>query len=88
MPSLTKMPGRQTKFSVASLQNMDNNEQKISEWCWKGKDDYSGYCSFVTLTLNVAMQEKHNHYNMLLKINIRKQLNITRITSKQTLLSC
>ena len=35
---------------------------------------------FVTLTLNVAMQGKHN---MLLKINIRKQLNITRITSKQ-----
>ena len=24
---------------------------------------------FVTLTLNVAMQEKHNYYNMLLKIN-------------------
>ena len=38
---------------------------------------------FVTLTLNVAMQEKHNYYNMLLKINIRKQLNITRITSNQ-----
>ena len=38
---------------------------------------------FVTLTLNVAMQEKHNYYNMLLQINIRKQLNITRITSNQ-----
>ena len=38
---------------------------------------------FVTLTLNLAIQEKHNYYNMLLKINIRKQLNITRITSKQ-----
>ena len=24
---------------------------------------------FVTLTLNVAMQEKHNYYNMLQKIN-------------------
>ena len=38
---------------------------------------------FVTLTLNVAMQEKHNYYNTLLKINIRKQLNIARITSNQ-----
>ena len=38
---------------------------------------------FVTLTLNVAMQEEHNYYNMLLKISIRKQLNVTRITNKQ-----
>ena len=46
VPSLTKMAGGQTKFSVAWLQYMDSNEQKISEWCQKGKDDYHGYCTF------------------------------------------
>ena len=40
------MPGGQTKFSVAWLQYMDSNEQKISDWCQKGKDDYHGYCKF------------------------------------------
>ena len=36
VPSLTKMPGGQTKLSVSWLQYMDSNEQKISEWCQKG----------------------------------------------------
>ena len=40
------MPGGQTKYFSAWLQHVDSNEQKISEWCRKGKDDFHGYCKF------------------------------------------
>ena len=40
------MPERQTKFSNLWLSSIDTNGQKLSEWCRKGDDDYSGYCIF------------------------------------------
>ena len=38
------MPGGHTKFSGSWLSYHDSNDQKLSEWCKKGKDDYNGYC--------------------------------------------
>ena len=44
--SVTKMPGGQRKISADWLSAVDNNGQKISEWCQEGKDDCHGYCCF------------------------------------------
>ena len=38
------MPGGHTKFSGSWLSYHDSNDQKLREWCKKGKDDYIGYC--------------------------------------------
>ena len=84
MPSLTKIPGGQTKFSVAWLQYMGSNEQKISEWCQKGKDDYHGYCNFCHTDIKCGNAGKAQLLQHATK-NKHKQLNITKITSKQNL---
>ena len=83
VPSLTKMPGGQTKFSVAWLQYMDSNEQKISEWFQKGKDDYHGYCTFCHTDIKCGNAGKAQLLQHTTKNKHKEQINITRITSNQ-----
>ena len=45
------MPGGQTKFSTTWLSTLDSNDQKLSEWCKKGKDDYHAYCIFCAIDI-------------------------------------
>ena len=40
------MPQQKTKFSEAWLNTVDSNDDQVSQWCRKGKDEYHGYCFF------------------------------------------
>ena len=40
------MPRRVTKFSELWLSSLDNNGQRIGEWCRKGDNDYNAYFQF------------------------------------------
>ena len=40
------MPRQKTKFSEAWLNTVDSNDDQVSQWCRKRKDEYHGYCFF------------------------------------------
>ena len=43
---IVNMPGGKTKFNSLWLEVIDCNEQKLTQWCRPGKDDFHGYCRF------------------------------------------
>lgn len=40
------MPDHRIKFSDSWLDEVDSNGDKVSTWCRKGEDGFSGYCIF------------------------------------------
>ena len=79
------MPDGQTEFAGAWLSHVGTYEQKISEWCNKGKDDYHGYCHFSdsnisidnagkTQLLHHASKKKHQEAIKNCKVTMQTKL--------------
>ena len=82
------MPGGQTKFSVALLQYVDSIEQKISEWCQKGKDDYHGYCNFCYTDIKCGNAWKAQLLQHATKNKHKEVIKHYKDYKQTTLLSC
>ena len=59
----------------SEITSLDKNQQKLSEWCSKGKNVYYAYCKFVILRSDVIMLEKHKLYRTVQRKNTLRLQN-------------
>ena len=86
------MPRGSTKFSSVWLAIVDDNNQRVDEWCRKGRDDYHAYCVFcnsefkcdnagVAQILQHAKKDKHKSAFKYAQDNNQAKLVFTNATN-------
>ena len=92
---IINMPSGKTKFNSSWLEAIDSNEQKLTQWCRIGKDEFHGYCRFCDVDIKCdnsgknqllqhAKKEKHKEAIRFVQDKTQPKLHMATATPTST----